>query len=297
MVDLVRAVHVVPPIAGISIVHESDDGIEFAAVEASLLDADGVEVPVDGIRLRHRVAAANLAGLRAVVRVNERVTYYDGGESGPVVRMEGIDPAAPLVVLRTKRPGHEYSVEYAERPRGPVLHRGAEMSAYALALASRERGLLAHGCGFVLPSGQAALCLGVSGAGKSTLARMMASADGCTVLNDDRLVLTREAGGLRMWSTPWPGNAGIAREGDAPLAVIAMISRAPLRSVRVLSKREALGGLLKTLLVPLWDMSHAGAGLALVDDIAASVPIVELAYPLSPDSPDWIRNTLVRTAR
>jgi hypothetical protein len=295
MAEVMRGVHVVPPIAGISIVHEADEGIEFLG--SPTIGADPVDVPDGSMWLRHRVAESDLERLRPVVRVNERVTYYDGGTAGPVVRMEGLDPAAPLVVLRTERPGYEYAVEYARMPLGPVLHRGAEMSAYALALAARERGLLAHGCGFVLPSGRAALCLGISGAGKSTLARMMMSAAGCTVLNDDRLVLTRESTGLRMWSTPWPGNAGIARDGDAPLGVIALIGRGSSFSVSLLARRDALQRLLKTLLVPLWDMAHAGAGLDLVDDLIASVPIVELAYPLMRESADVIRNALTEIAR
>jgi hypothetical protein len=295
MAEVMRGVHVVPPIAGISIVHEADEGIEFLG--SPTFGANPVDVPDGSIWLRHRVGASDFEQLRPVVRVNERVTYYDGGSAGPVVRMEGLDPAAPLVVLRTEHPGYEYAVEYARMPLGPVLHRGAEMSAYALALAARERGLLAHGCGFVLPSGSAALCLGVSGAGKSTLARMMTSAAGCCVLNDDRLVLTRESTGLQMWSTPWPGNAGIAREGDAPLGVIALIGRGSLFSVRSLMRRDALQRLLKTLLVPLWDMAHAGAGLDLVDDLIASVPIVELAYPLAHESPELIVNALTEIAR
>ena len=295
MVEVMRGIHVVSPIAGISIVHEADEGIEFLG--SPTIGANPFDVPDGSMWLRHRVAESDLERLRPVVRVNERVTYYDGGTAGPVVRMEGLDPAAPLVVLRTERPGYEYAVEYARMPLGPVLHRGAEMSAYALALAARERGLLAHGCGFVLPSGRAALCLGISGAGKSTLARMMTSAAGCTVLNDDRLVLTRESTGLRMWSTPWPGNAGIARDGDAPLGVIALIGRGSSFFVRALTRRDALQRLLRTLLVPLWDMAHAGAGLDLLDAIIASVPIVELAYPLTPESPALIVNTLTEVVR
>jgi len=294
MAEVMRGVHVVPPIAGISIVHEADEGIEFLG--SPTIGANPFDVPDGSMWLRHRVAESDLERLRPVVRVNERVTYYDGGTAGPVVRMEGLDPAAPLVVLRTERPGYEYAVEYARMPLGPVLHRGAEMSAYALALAARERGLLAHGCGFVLPSGRAALCLGISGAGKSTLARMMTSAAGCTVLNDDRLVLTRESTGLRMWSTPWPGNAGIAREGDGPLGVIALIGRGSSFSARALVRRDALQRLLKTLLVPLWDMACVGAGLDIVNDIIASVPIVELAYPLTHESPDLIVNALAEIA-
>jgi hypothetical protein len=294
MAEVMRGVHVVPPIAGISIVHEADEGIEFLG--SPTIGANPIDVPDGSMWLRHRVAASDLVRLRPIVRVNERVTYFDGGAAGPIVRMEGIDPAAPLVVLRTERSGYEYAVEYARIPLGPVLHRGAEMSAYALALAARERGLLAHGCGFVLPSGRAALCLGISGAGKSTLARMMTNAAGCTVLNDDRLVLTRESTGLRMWSTPWPGNAGIAREGDAPLGVIALIGRGSSFSARALVRRDALQRLLKTLLVPLWDMACVGAGLDIVNDIIASVPIVELAYPLTHESPDLIVNALAEIA-
>jgi hypothetical protein len=120
---------------------------------------------------------------------------------------------------------------------------------------------------------------------------------GCTVLNDDRLVLTREGTGLRMWSTPWPGNSGITRDGDAPLGVIAVIGRGSSFSVRPLTRRDALQRLLKTLLVPLWDMAHAGAALDLVDDISGSVPIVELAYALAPESPGLIANSLTEVVR
>jgi hypothetical protein len=100
-----------------------------------------------------------------------------------------------------------------------------------------------------------------------------------------------------MWSTPWPGNAGIARDGDAPLGVIALIGRGSSFSVSLLARRDALQRLLKTLLVPLWDMAHAGAGLDLVDAIIALVPIVELAYPLTHESPNLIVNALTEVVR
>ena len=97
MAEVMRGVHVVPPIAGISIVHEADEGIEFLG--SPTIGADPVDVQDGSMWLRHRIAESDLEQLRPIVRVNERVTYYDGGTAGPVVRMEGLDPAAPLVTL------------------------------------------------------------------------------------------------------------------------------------------------------------------------------------------------------
>ena len=196
--------------------------------------------------------------------------------------------------MTTKRPGFDYTVNYDTTLGEPVQARASEVSAYSLALAARAGGILAHGCGLVLPNGVGALCLGVSGAGKSTLARMMLPLANVRVLNDDRNVVTVDRGRLTLWSTPWPGNAGIANEGHAPLGVVALITQASIPSVRELRPREALPRLLRTVLLPIWSETEAAAELAIVDMLCRSVPILELAYPIEDQTPQWITEQLTR---
>ena len=147
---------------------------------------------------------------------------------------------------------------------------------------------MAHGCGAILANGRGALCLGKSGAGKSTAFRMLDGRSGARVLNDDRLVIERRGDGFQLWSTPWPGNAGIARSGDAPLGVIALIGRGERYVVRVLSPREALSRVLPTLALPIWNPHLMAARLDFVGSLVEHVPIVEMNYPLDERTPSWI---------
>ena len=286
---------VVAPIAGIALVHRIGDGIQLAPpVNASWSGSVEREVP---IVLTHRVGDVAVDGLTAVMEVEPWSTYYADKDGRITVRFYSHEDEVPEFLLRTERPGFEYSVVYSSAPARPQIRMDKEMSAYTLALASRRRGVIAHGCGFVLPTGHAALCLGVSGAGKSTLGRMMLERADVRVLNDDRIAVTRETDGMRAWGTPWPGRAGIARPGDAPLGVLAFIARSDKPRVSSVNARDALYRLLSTIALPLWNTSEVDESLNLLEKLILDVPVVELSYPLSTDTPSWIERTLTDITR
>lgn len=291
--DVPGLVRHVPRVAGIPIVHAAEPGIRFAGPERPT--AGYAAIPDDALVLEHAVGDSDVGDLQPLLQVGSYSTYYRDGNV-VTVRIARLGDNSPAVLLRTVIAGSRYSVTYDSLPERPVLFRGAEMSAFALALAARRLGLMAHGCGVVLPGGAAALCLGVSGAGKSTLARMLHSLPDCRVLNDDRIVLTRSGGGVRAWSTPWPGSAGIVADGDAPLGVIALIGRGPVPRLTTLVARAALPRLLRTVLVPTWDGDAAEDGLAFLDETCSLLPIVELAYPLAEGVPGAVRDLLSRAA-
>lgn len=285
----------VATVAGLPIVHVAGPGIRFAGALPPAVGAEGI--PHDAVVLEHAVGEVSVAAFEALLHVGSYSTYYQEPDAGPAVHIARLGDNSPEVLVRTIEPGRRYRVSYASIPDRPVLFRGAEMSAFALALAARRRGVMAHGCGVVLPGGEVVLCVGMSGAGKSTLARMMRTVAGCRVLNDDRIVLTREDTGMHAWTTPWPGSAGIAETGDGPLAVLAVIARGEVPTVRRLTAREALPRLLQTILVPAWDGGAAGDGLEFLEGLCASIPMVELAYPLGDGVPMAIRDLLVGVTR
>lgn len=290
MPNVLAAGETVPPIAGIALVHRVGEGVLLAPpVNAAWRGSVEREEP---LILRHEVGDISLDGLTPVMEVEPWSTYYVDARGDITVRFYTHEDGVPEFLLRTARAGYEYDVIYESAPPKPQIRMDKEMTAYTLALASRRRGVIAHGCGFVLPEGRAALCLGVSGAGKSTLGRMMLEREGVKVLNDDRIALTRESHGLHAWGTPWPGRAGIARAGDASLGVLAFISRDGHPSVSSISARDALYRLLSTVALPLWNTSEADESLALLEQLITDVPVVEIRYPLGPTTAAWIERTL-----
>src|SRR5688500_3159606 len=271
--------HVTASVAGVAIVHELSPGF-------SLGDGEGAASfvgPDAGARMtiRHRIGSIDTTGMLRRLEVGEQVEYLEDASGSVAIRLRPFDASIPQQLLRTVDAGREYEVSYEFLPTGPISRRDTEMSAYTLALSTRKRGILAHGCGFILPTGRAALCVGMSGAGKSTLGRMMRDQPGVRVLNDDRIVVTRDGGRFQAWSTPWPGRAGIARPGDAPLGVIGLIGRGPAMSATRIGGRAALTRLLRTIALPLWDAGEIGFGLELMDALIEEVPIVQLSYPLA----------------
>ena len=278
------------PVAGIAIKHSVEDGIQLAEQIATGWVGGGP--PREPIQIRHVVGDTDVQGLTPVMEIEPWSTYYDDGAGGTAIRYRSHSRDMPVRVLRTLRPGREYMVHYEFRPEIPMMRRDKELAVYALALGERGLGLMAHGCGFLLPTGKAVAGLGVSGAGKSTLAAMMRRRGDVAVLNDDRIVLTREAGGLHAWATPWPGSAGIWGEGSGPLGVAVFIAKGEARACKAIPRGDALRRLLRTIALPLWSSEKLDESLAIVEMLLATVPLVELRYPLDPGTPDWILKVL-----
>jgi len=290
--DARESIVTVGPVAGIGIVHVLDAPITLAAAPHESEWSGGVAT-AETIRIHHRIVDPSIGDASAVFEVGPHATYYQrSGDSNVLVLMTGILPDVNCMLLATVRGGREYEMRYGSAPADPVPRSISEIPAYALALAERQAGVLAHGCGFVMPSGRVGLCLGVSGAGKSTLARMMQTVPGVRVLNDDRIVLGDRGDGLQAWSTPWPGRAGIARLGSAPLGAIAVIGRGPTFSVRRLSSRATTAELLRTVTVPIWNPGGATAALETIAALQERFPIVKLEYPLAEKTGAWILETM-----
>lgn len=276
-----------PGVAGIRIVHHLDAPLQLVPQQRPEWES-GDDESCEPLVIRHRVGDTSVAGLEAQFEIPPWSTYYADRDGATSILFHAVDPAEPVRLMRSVRPGHEYVVEYEFAPSRAAPRRGSELAAYALALAIRRRGLMAHGSAIILPSGAGVLCLGVSGAGKSTFAKMMLGLEGVSVLNDDRQVVSAEPDGLHLWSTPWPGSADIAFPGDAPLGAIVLLGRAAQPLLRRVPPREALARLLSTLAIPHWGGDALDAALALVNRMLGELPVVELAYPLSPGTPGWI---------
>jgi hypothetical protein len=148
-------------------------------------------------------------------------------------------------------------------------------------LATR-RGVIAHAAGFRRgPVG--ALFAGVSGAGKSTLTRLLEASPDLVSLSDDRLVVRGTDRGIRVFGTPWPGEAGVAANDGARLGALVVLRQAAGHGVRELGPREALERLLPTLSIPWYDPDRTAAALEWFDEVLREVPAFELSFARDPD--------------
>jgi hypothetical protein len=143
-------------------------------------------------------------------------------------------------------------------------------------LAHRE-GLLVHGAGLAV-DGAGYLFAGRSGAGKSTLVKLLRSQPGVMMLNDERCIARHEAGGWRLYGTPWHGDVEEVAYGGVPLRKIFLLAKAPGHRALALPTRDAVRKLFGRCLWPFWDRQGMEAGLATLDALCHQVPCLTLEF-------------------
>ena len=142
---------------------------------------------------------------------------------------------------------------------------------------ARRRGILTHAAG-VVENGRSFIFTGASGAGKSTFSELLALAGTGKLLSDERMIVREMAGAMRAFGTPWAGTAGIARNGDAPLAGIFFLKHAPGNRIEKLAPGDALDRLLPLLSIPWYDPDTLSRIIAFAKRLAAKVPAYELGF-------------------
>lgn len=285
MTILRRVVH--PPVGGIAIVHELTFPLRFDDPGAGRWP--GSRETAEPVTVRHVVGGDGVDGFAEVLDTQPWQTFYRDADGRTAIRFHAVNERIPASTLRTVEQGRRYEMRHPEVPERPIDHRGRDQVVLTIALPTRETGALVHGCGFLMPSGRAVLCPGVSGRGKSTLARLLREArPDVRILSDDRCVVTRDVGGMRVWGTPWPGEQGAIDHADAPLGAMLLIGRAAAPSLRRAERREVARVLLDTVVLPLWEPPLLASTLEFVDRLTLSAPGYFFDYPPEPASIGWL---------
>ena len=147
---------------------------------------------------------------------------------------------------------------------------------------AQRGGVVVHSC--VLSLGDAGfVCCGASGAGKTTLARaLMAAGLEEAVLSDDRAIVRVDAGGAVAWGTPWPGDAGIARNSGAPLAALLFLTQAPpgagTSALTQISAGDAFKRLLPVVSCPWYDEEGMAGVFATCERLVSEHPCYDFAF-------------------
>jgi hypothetical protein len=281
-------------VAGIPFVHEGDPGVPLP--EWITPNWPGSRITEAPIRVYHSVGDTASDGLDPLVRTTlPHGEYYFDDQRNLAILARGAGwPVDRPQLLRTRRSGFEYTISYQSADDALRLQWGWHRTIFMFALPLRARGLSVHATGFVLPGQRGILCPGVSGAGKSTLARLLldASADGVTVLGDDRIAVTAEGEELRLWGTPWHSSAGTAVSADAPCRALLFMRPGKGAQLDPIDPGDALRRVLRTVAIPFWDRPGTEFALQTVDRMVTGLPCFEFAYEPGPDAADYLVKAL-----
>lgn len=149
---------------------------------------------------------------------------------------------------------------------------------------TQEKAVELHGTGIVRPNGEANLFVGHSGAGKSTTTRLWAVFEEVEVLSDDRIIVRRDTSSptnIRMYGTPWHGEALYASPNSAPLKRIFVLEHGHGNVLTPLSPSQGVAELFARSFVPFHRHEYVEAALIFLEEVANSVPIYR--YDFEPD--------------
>jgi len=177
---------------------------------------------------------------------------------------------------------------------------------------TQEKAIELHSCGIVRADGTGNLFVGHSGAGKSTTTRLWTSLEDVEVLSDDRIIVRRDEGsvaeaprhaadaageqgvlrlrdssasrsnhfaqddkavtGMRMYGTPWHGEAMYASPGSAPLARIFILEHGHGNVLTRLSPSQAVAELFARSFVPFHRHEYVDTALDFLQELVGAVP-------------------------
>lgn len=157
-------------------------------------------------------------------------------------------------------------------------------------LLGRGRGVEIHGCGVVDRDGRGHLFAGQSGAGKTTTARLW-EGEASNVLSDDRIIIREIGSEMRMFGSPWHGEAELASPDSAPLAGVYLLTQATETVLRELPVSEAVARLFGCAFPPFHDAEALGFTVGFLERIAAAVPVRELRFTRDRSAVDIVRRS------
>jgi len=183
---------------------------------------------------------------------------------------------------------------------------------------TQEKAIELHGAGIVRAHGVANLFVGHSGAGKSTTTRLWTERENVEVLSDDRIIVRRDEDAsivetpceatrtadkrgvlrlpdrsdsptghsaqddkkynIRMYGTPWHGEAMYASPNSAPLTRIFVLEHGYGNVITPLSPSQAVAELFARSFVPFHRHEYVDSALVFLEELANAVPVYRYAF-------------------
>ena len=168
---------------------------------------------------------------------------------------------------------------------------------------TQEKAIELHSSGIVREDGVGNLFVGHSGAGKSTTTRLWTEREEVEVLSDDRIIVRRDGDGaetprsvrsdtrkMRMYGTPWHGEAMFASPNSAPLARIFVLEHGHGNVITPLTPSQAVAELFARSFVPFHRHKYVDAALEFLQELVDAVPVYRYAFEPDQRAVDTIIN-------
>jgi hypothetical protein len=158
---------------------------------------------------------------------------------------------------------------------------------------TQERAIELHGAGIVRANGVGNLFIGHSGAGKSTTTRMWMEREEVEILSDDRIIVCRDPAmptRMRMYGTPWHGEAMFASPGYAPLTRIVILQHGKGNLLTRLPASAAVAELFARSFVPFHRHEYVDSALTFLEELVEAVPVYMYAFEPDQRAVDAILN-------
>jgi hypothetical protein len=146
---------------------------------------------------------------------------------------------------------------------------------------TKEKAIELHGCGIVRPDDTGNLFVGHSGAGKSTTTQLWMEREDVEILSDDRIIVRNDTRGMRMYGTPWHGEAAFASPESAPLERIFILEHGCGNVLTRLSPSQAVAELFARSFVPFHRHEYVDSALQFLQEVVDEVPCYR--YSFEPD--------------
>ncbi|HEX7707851.1 MAG TPA: hypothetical protein VF701_15440 [Thermoanaerobaculia bacterium] len=154
-------------------------------------------------------------------------------------------------------------------------------------LLGRNRGVELHSCGVIDEKGRGHLFVGVSGAGKTTTARLW-EGRASEIVSDDRVIVREHDGVMRMFGTPWHGEAELSSRTSAPLAGVYLLAQAGSNELHELSSSAAVARLLACAFPLFYHPPAMDFTLGFLERLVSMVPVRELRFLPHPSIVDVV---------
>ena len=147
-------------------------------------------------------------------------------------------------------------------------------------LMARAGGVMFH-CSCIEHNGKAILFTAPSETGKSTQAELWRKFRGARIINGDRAAIRWDGTELLAEGVPFCGSSSHCENASLPVEAIVYLAQAPQTAIRRMRGYEAFSRIWEGVSVNAWDREDLDRVSALVQKLAADIPIYYL--PCTPD--------------
>src|SRR5207245_8509297 len=107
---------------------------------------------------------------------------------------------------------------------------------------------------------------------------------------NDKDFARNDQGKMRMYGTPWHGEAAYASPGSAPLARIFILEHGQRNVLTRLSPSQAVAELFARSFVPFHRHEYVDSALVFLEELATAVPVYRYAFEHEQRAVEEIRN-------